>query len=516
MTMTKPVALLGACLVGALLLTLVSCVDLRAGGATTGEALEISQGVVIKNATVVNTRDGSLSPSLTLILEQGKIKTITRAKVRTSGNATTIDATGKYVVPGYQDMHTHAQGSEAQSANTWALMIAHGITGIREMSGAPALVKRAQQHNAGLAAGRIDAPEILQIPAGIFFGMVNTPAAAIAQVQQQKAAGGDFIKVTNANREVSFALLAEAKLQGLGVVGHLSPSASAVEVSKAGWHAIEHLGAGMGVLLDCTTEETSIRQAMLRGEGAKPPFPPTFILTPMLYRAIEAPFYQRIMNGYDEAKCLTAAKSFAEQGTWQVPTLLRLRTMLASDDQRYRVDPNLMYVDKTTRALWESLAVQYASTVPPSAAATFRNFYTAQLKLTKLLKSQGGKMLAGSDLGGIWVIAGVSLHQEFRELAEAGLSPLEILQMTTLNPAEFLKREASMGTVNEGKNADLVLLEANPLQDAAHLSKIAGVFLKGKYFSKEALEALKKGVALNFRNMPPQALNLALDPNHVH
>lgn len=139
---------------------------------------------------------------------------------------------------------------------------------------------------------------------------------------------------------------------------------------------------------------------------------------------------------------------------------------------------------------------------PPVATATFKQFYGLIRKLTKLLKQNGVKMLAGSDLGGTFVIPGFSLHQEFRERAASGLSPLEVLQMTTLNGAEFLHREATMGTVDEGKNADLVLLDANPIEDVANLAEISAVFLKGRYFSKEALEKLKSDVADAYKNQP--------------
>jgi imidazolonepropionase-like amidohydrolase len=100
-----------------------------------------------------------------------------------------------------------------------------------------------------------------------------------------------------------------------------------------------------------------------------------------------------------------------------------------------------------------------------------------ELTLPKLLKQNGVKMLAGSDTAVIvnWCIPGFSLHQEFALLAASGLSPLEILQMTTLNGAQFLGREATMGTVDQGKNADLVLLDANPIEDVANLDKIRRV-----------------------------------------
>jgi len=115
-----------------------------------------------------------------------------------------------------------------------------------------------------------------------------------------------------------------------------------------------------------------------------------------------------------------------------------------------------------------------------------RTYFDKEQTLPKLLKTKGVKMLAGSDTSTIatWVIPGVSLHQEFRLLAAGGMSPLEFLQMTTLNGAEFLHREATMGTVEEGKNANLVLLDANPIVDVANFDKISAVVLRGKYFSK--------------------------------
>ncbi len=495
-----------------LVATLAAC---ALGG---GDAIEVTQGLVIRDAIIVNTRDGSLQPGRTLIIDAGKIQRIVAnsTRVHTHGSAQVVQAQGQYVVPGYLDMHTHALTMPSQGPGPWPLFLANGVTGIREMGGNPALIARARQMNADSAAGKIDAPEILQVPGDIFFGAVNTPALARERVQQQKAQGASFIKITNANRDTALAMLAEAKAQGLGVAGHLVIALTAQESAQAGWRTVEHLGAGMGILLDCAAEAGAIRQAIAGGQGARPPFPPTFILSPMLYRAADAPLYQRVLGSYDETKCLGAAQAFASAGTWQVPTLLRLRTMLVSDDMRYRGDPNLAYVDKTSRALWEQLAQQYSTQVPAAAAHTFRQFFAAEQRLLMLLKAQGNKLLAGSDLGGIWIIPGFSLHQEFAELAAAGLSPLEVLQATTLNGAEFLGQTASMGTVDEGKHADLVLLEANPLSDVSHLARINGVVLKGRYFAKPALEQMKGRVAQAHRDQPLRHFSAVLDPHHVH
>lgn len=498
----------GGCAVAALCLALASCAS------RDNAPLDITQGVVLLNVTVVNTRDGSLMPGMSVVVAHGKIQKITpRNAVRATGAALAIDASGKYVVPGFLDMHTHAMTVADKPTTHWPLLIANGITGIREMAGSPELIQRVKQLNVDSAAGRVDAPEVVMM-AGPLIAGTPTAALGIQQVQQQKAMGAGFIKLVAASRDATLAILKEARIQGMDVAGHLVPSVTTLESSGAGWRAIEHLGAGMGVLLDCSTDATDIRRALANGEGARPPFTPDTIMSPLLFRALDAPFYQRIMATYNAEKCQSIASAFVKNETWQVPTLIRERTMTFSDEQGYRTDPNLKYVDKTRRALWESLGQKFATNVPASAADTFHRYYDSQKQLLKLLKQSGVKMLAGSDLGGIWVIPGFSLHQEFRELAASGLTPLEVLQMTTLNGAEFLHREATMGTVDEGKNADLVLLDANPLTDVANLSKIAGVVLKGKYFSKEALEKLKSDVADAYGRQPLQAFSTVVDLAH--
>ncbi len=494
----------------------LACIALATCASRDAAMVDVARGVVIRDVTIVDTRDGSLAANRDVVIDAGRIVAIhANAVVRTAAAVQVVDGSGQYLVPGFNDMHTHALGSADQQPSYWPLMLANGITGVREMSGSEALIKRAQKLNADSAAGVVDAPEVLQVP-GDLVGRPMPPAAATALVQQQKAQGASFIKVVNTNREGLLAVLGEAKLQGLGVAGHLVPGLSAVESSNAGWRAIEHLGAGFGILLDCAADEAAIRAAVMGGQGARPPSPPTFVLSPMLYRALDAPFYQRTLASYSAEKCETVAKTLAKNDTWQVPTLLRLHTMLNSADAATRTDANLKYVDKTTQALWESLAVQYTANVPAAAAATFSQYYTAQRDLIKLLKRHGAKLLAGSDVGGIWVIPGFSLQQEFRELAAAGLTPLEVLQSTTLNAAEFLGRSASMGTVEVGKHADLVLLQANPLTDVANLEKISGVFLKGRYVPQAALEKGKADVAAALEKLPLRGLSSSLDATHRH
>lgn len=471
---------------------------------------------VITDVTVVNIQDGSVLPHRAVVLKDGKIAQIGAANtISASAAAQQVDGSGKFLVPGFLDMHTHALGIAERQPGVWPLMLANGITGIREMSGSPLQIARAHELNKESAAGRVDAPEILAIPGIIFGGQVPTAAAAVQFVQQQKDAGADFFKVAAGGREAILAILEATRQLNMPVAGHLVPGVSATESSNLGWHAIEHLGAGWGMLLDCSTDETAIR-AMLAARPPKPGAPPpTYVVNPRVFDgAMTAPLYQRIHDTYSAPKCQTLAQVFAKNDTWQVPTLIRLRTQNFGNEPSYRNDPNLQYVDKTTRALWTQLGQDFDTKVPPAAAATLQQFYHIEQQVTKLMQQNGVKIMAGSDLGGIWIVPGFSLHQEFHELAAAGLSPLEVLQSTTRNGAQFLHKESTMGSVDIGKTADLVLLDANPIEASANLDRIAAVFLKGRYFSRMTLNSMLHTVTAANNAAPLQPLVSALDTSH--
>jgi imidazolonepropionase-like amidohydrolase len=144
---------------------------------------------------------------------------------------------------------------------------------------------------------------------------------------------------------------------------------------------------------------------------------------------------------------------------------------------------------------WQKAAAKFAR-FPAESRQTFRAVYATMAHLARLLDAAGVRMLAGSDSGGAaWEVPGVALHQEFDELARAGLPPLRILQMTTWHAAEFLGATDVMGTVEPGKHADLVLLDANPVESASHLHRIAGVIRSTQHYGPAELDAIKANVA---------------------
>jgi imidazolonepropionase-like amidohydrolase len=459
----------------------------------------VTHGIVLDGATVVDTRSGKLIPNRALVLDGGKIVQITDAgTIKTAGSAKIVDAHGRFVVPGFLDMHAHPL-TAPEPEGALHLMLANGVTGFRQMGGSPDLLER---RHAGTLLPTKDAPELLAMPGAILTPEnALTPAAAVAEIDRQKAEGADFIKVINVPPPTFFAAMSEAKQQGLTMLGHLPPFVEVRSASNAGMRSIEHLGPNEGLLLGCSTDEAALRTSMQQQAsshpqivGGDPAVMAAAIANPMIFT--DQGTFDRMQHEFDtysEARCSDLARLFVANQTWQVPTLIRLRTMELADDPQFPNDPHVRNMPAGTRQLWANVAQKYSAKFSPQQKSVFEQLFAAQLRLVKLFDQSGVPMMTGTDAGGsMWVVPGFSLHQEFDLLSQAGLSPLTVLQMTTLNGAKFLGREATMGTVEAGKNADLVVLAANPLSDVRNLHRIDAVVHSGIYYSRSDLDALQK------------------------
>jgi hypothetical protein len=452
------------------------------------------QGLILTGVTVIDTRNGAKMPDRDIVIENGKIAAIAQSKAADNSSAHMVEARGKFVVPGYLDMHCHPLGSRDDEGNL-NMMLAYGVTGVRQMSGSPDLLAA---RRAGMLMPTEAAPELLLMPGMILMPLnAGSPDAAKAEVNRQKDAGADFIKVVLVQPPVFYAALEEANRVGLPFAGHIPPGVKVVEAARAGMYAIEHLH---GSFEACSTEEEALRKS----EDSVPNLPPMpegvrltevferAISNPMLMRPPSFDFERRMIDTYSADKAKQLAERFAAVGTWQVATLIRRRTMQLGDDPQYRNDSNLRFMPQVTRQMWEGLAQQFGARLGMAAKKILSDLSALQIALVRVFREAGVKMVAGSDMGGQWCIPGASLHQEFALLAEAGYSPLEILQMTTLNGAKFLGREDRMGTVDVGKNADLALLDADPLADITNFARLHGVLRAGAYYSADMLEELKR------------------------
>ena len=464
----------------------------------------MGERVVLTGVDVVDVGSGEVARGLSVTISDGVIAAI-GAETVTEGPQI-VDAAGCYVVPGFNDMHAHPL-ELADPGGAFELMVAFGVTGYRQMSGSPELLRR---RDAGEFTGIGTRPELLALP-GELLTPLNAATAdlAVAEIRAQFGQGADFIKMGAASAEAYPAAQAEANTLGIPLGGHLPNQIDAVGASRSGIRFIEHLGPGGVILLSCSSDERTLRQQLgelpqVKLPNLRLPFMDK-LLGALLKRIVVNPMLRtapamvevldRIIDSFDEERARQMAAVFIENETWQSPTLIRERTNEIGDDPEWQADPDLRFVSDKTRRLWDRTQAKFAE-LPENTRGVFRRLYDAQQRLTGIFAQQGVPMIAGTDItGASWEIPGSSLHREFDELAGAGLTPLQVLQATTLDAARFLHQTERRGRVEEGIDANLVLLDADPTQSVSNLHRIAGVVSAGHYHSRADLDTMLERVA---------------------
>jgi hypothetical protein len=395
-----------------------------------------------------------------------------------------VDATGKFLIPGLWDMHAHTITKES----FFPLYLANGVTGVRDMFNPLA---KFDEWRREIKEGKILGPRI-----NASFTIVDGPKPiwplSISAANEDegrravlslKGRGADFVKIYSLlPRSAYFAVADEAKKQGMTFAGHVPESVSAGEASDAGQKSIEHL---TGVPLAASSREDEIRTktlaALSRGSS--------LLIESFFQSEIEA------FASYDEQKARILFSRFVKNGTWQTPTLTVLRAFWYFDDPVFRNDPRLKYIPGYIRRVlgWDSTNAFSFGQRTPEMIAAGRKLFQRQLDLVRDMRRAGVRFLAGTDTPNPFVFPGFSLHDELALLVQAGLTPLEALQAATRNPAEYFNQLSSFGTVEQGKWADLVLLEADPLVNITNTKKIAAVVIGGKLIPKPQLEEMLAG-----------------------
>jgi imidazolonepropionase-like amidohydrolase len=467
---------------------------------------------ILHNTTVVDVRDGSARRGVDITIDGGRISSIAASADDHPDGVAVVDARGTYAVPGYCDMHAHPLSDRSDAGPALRLMLACGVTGFRQMGGSRTLL---DDRSNGRLRLPVDGPALLSTPGDVLLPFnAGSEDAALHTVRQQAEDGADFIKVAIVTPQVFFPLQAEAARLGLTTVGHLPVGIDVRAASDGRMRSIEHLGPGVGIVAACCDHQDAIEHTVADRPAPKFPTVPRLPFADRLMGMLMARVMARIVinpvlmakpadaeliadagNSFNDGKARELARVFATDQTWQCPTLIRLRTQQFCDDPTYHHDPNNRFASERTLKGWRKAAKKYASR-PEALRTAYRNIYTRQLHLVRIFDEEGVKMLAGSDVGGSgWEIPGFALHQEFDQLAAAGLTPLRVLQMTTINAAEFLGRTDTMGTVDAGKDADIVLLSGDPTESVAHLHDIAGVVRTGRYYSRETLTSTIEAIA---------------------
>lgn len=438
--------------------------------------------VVFTHVTVIDATGAPARSDMTVVLTGDRITGLgPSASIQVPKDAQVVDATGKFLIPGLWDMHVHWLHRDYLP-----LFIASGVTGIRVMWGTPDHQKWRQEVEQGALRGprMALASQIVDGPVPIWPGSVAVKDGAEGRqaVIQEKKAGADFIKVySRLPRDAYFAIADEAKKQGIPFAGHVPASVTVAEASDAGQQSIEHF---TNVLEACSTQEEEIRrkgaEAWLNlSEGQK--FPS---------RASLRPLTRQILDTFSPEKANALAARFVRNQTWQCPTLVVQRNMASIHDPAIHNDPRIKYMPPEMTSWWNpanDFRHQDRSTEDYELA---RETYRKLKELIGPMRRAGVEFLAGTDVLNPYCFPGFSLHDELGLLVEAGLSSMEALQAATLNPARFLGKEKELGTVEKGKIADLLLLDANPLDDIGNSRKIDAVVLGGKLLPKAELQKM--------------------------
>jgi imidazolonepropionase-like amidohydrolase len=445
----------------------------------------VPQPLAITHVTVIDATGAAAQADMTVIINGDCISALGKTgKVPLPDGVRVVDATGKFLIPGLWDMHTHVIGKE-----TLALFVANGVTGVREMANYPQMVFPLRDQIAKgtllgprmVAAGLIvDGPK----PAWPFSIAVANEKEGREAVQKQKTSGADFIKVYSLlPREAYFGVAAEAKKQGMVFAGHVPLAVSAGEASDAGQKSIEHL---TGVLTACSNKQDELRKEWqeVRSKGDE-----------VAARVLGIRVQMKSLDTYDEKLAAALFARFAKNGTWHCPTLTVQRAFAHLDDKTFTNDTRLQYVSPFVKSFLYPKE-------PGGTAEEFavrRRLYKKYLEMVLGLHRAKVDLLAGTDTPNPYCYPGFSLHDELELLVSAGLTPLEALQCATRNPARYLDRLKDIGTIEQGKLADLVLLEDDPLADIKNTRKIAAVVVNGKWLAKESLEKMLVEVAEGYK-----------------
>lgn len=439
--------------------------------------------IVFTHATVIDATSAPAKSDMTVVITGDHIAQLGKSdNLRAPPGARVIDATGKFLIPGLWDMHGHLHGPSSYKPGIphLPLLIANGVTGLRDTGSSIQFLEAISRMRKEIEEGTLLGPRI--VAAGpLVDGPEPTFRDSIAVSNERegrlavttiKQHGADCVKVYNLlPRGAYFAIADEARKQGIPFFGHVPSSVSVSEASDAGQASVEHL---TGVLLACSSREQDISKEI---EAGTPP----------------SQWMRRILDTYNAGKAKALLARFKRNHTWQCPTLVWLHHGVTLADKSAFAEASLKFIPFAVRKEWsEEPRVQRLSAEGDSAL--YKQYVQKQFALVGAMQRAGVELLAGTDMPKPFLLPGFSLHAELALLVEAGLTPMEALKTATINPARFLGKEKELGTIEKGKLADVVVLDANPLSDIRNTGKINAVVVGGRLLDRKALNELLAAV----------------------
>ena len=439
--------------------------------------------LIIRHATVVDVEHATTRANQAVVVRGDAIVAVGEdgavAKAWTAERR--IDGRGRYLIPGLWDMHVHFGGGPELVEENKALLplyIAHGITTIRDCSGD--LPDQVLQWRDEIADGSLEGPRVFTSGAKIEgikpvwkgtleVGSTDDLDAAFKRLRNDRV---DFVKITDSTLTPDLFLQAVrgARANGLRASGHIPMALTVQQAVDAGISSIEHL--------DYAYKAGVKDEAAIAGDFAAG-------------RITRAEANQRLDAGFDRDTALAAYRGFAANGVYVTPTLNGGRILDFLDQDDHAHDPYLQYIGPKLQGTYTWRVERAAKATPAQIEARHQQYHQVAAVLP-LLQQAGVTIMAGTDAGFLnsFNYPGIGLHDELSLLVKEGLSPAQALSAATrAGPAWFGKLD-HYGSVSQGRAADLVLLDANPLQDIEATRRINTVVMRGRVYDRQALDAL--------------------------
>jgi len=442
--------------------------------------------VAFVNVSVIPMDRERVLTNQTVIVRNGLIAVVGDAKrVKVPRGVPTIEGTGRFLIPGLMDMHVHLFSDEDEFPEELALdefriMLAHGVTTIRLMNGTPEqLIWREKSARNEILAPTIYAasPQFIGKKSSNAYVVTNETEARDS-VRKAKQAGYDYLKMTtNLKPEVYEAIVDEAARQNIRVVGHADSRSVGLSRALKSRQQIEHLDSYLEALLpDPLLAKGSVSDVYL--------YKPESWLS---------------LDHIDESKIPELARASVRANPFSTPTLTLFKYTfgIGRTEAEIHAQPDIRFYTQKTKDFWLGVNKRYWAT----AASPERRAKYVRLRdlLVKTIHDAGGKIMAGSDTPEWLMLYGYTLHRELRTLSEAGLGNYAVLASATRNPAEFFGSLQTTGTIEKGKRADLVLLEANPLENIVNTERRAGVMIKGRWLAQAEMDRWLEAIAPRFQ-----------------
>lgn len=461
----------------------------------------------VTGVTVIDVERGVRVPDQTVVVTGARITAVgPRARVAVPAGATVIDGRGRFLLPGLWDMHAHTDEDPWNRAVVLPLHVAAGVTGLREMwadcVGCPPDSALGTVHaqmirlRDDVRAGRVVGPRLVLASAPLdgprgpdpYAHEVRSARDARDVVADAAAKGYDVVGTYAGLGPAAYAAAgAAARERGLAVGGPVPFAATQDELRAAGQRTRDNV---LEWTITCSSVGDSVRAA-LRVAADADAAAPDVAATPRgktRFWTVYETARDRLHETFDHARCEREARRAAGDGAWQAPRLVYTRPPAAG---RPGDDPLARYVWPSARTAWQAKLAR----VRRDSTGAIARLAAREREIVAILHRAGVPLLAATEThagSGVW---GFAVHDELAALVAAGLAPAAALRAATLEPARALGMEDSLGTVAPGKLADLLLLDADPLADVAHTTRIRAVIVNGRLHDRTALDALLADVA---------------------